>query len=67
MKLVIERGGLPHPSVHVTSVVERRTTIPILLMVLPQGVEQCPCNSRPPTSSASCRSRRRLTCRNRAR
>jgi DNA polymerase-3 subunit beta len=40
MKLVIERGGLLRALGHVTSVVERRTTIPILSNVLLRASEQ---------------------------
>ena len=51
MKLVIERGELLRALGHVTSVVERRTTIPILSNVLLKASGRA-CNSRPPTSSA---------------
>ena len=37
MRLVIERGELLRALGHVTSVVERRTTIPILSNILLQG------------------------------
>lgn len=40
MKLVIERGGLLRALSHVTSVVERRTTIPILSNVLLRASDQ---------------------------
>ena len=43
MRLVIERGELLRALGHVTSVVERRTTIPILSNVLLQGVASRRC------------------------
>ena len=52
MRLVIERGELLRALGHVTSVVERRTTIPILSNVLLQGVAARRSSSRRPTSSA---------------
>ena len=52
MRLVIERGELLRALGHVTSVVERRTTIPILSNVLLQGVGRSRSSSRRPTSSA---------------
>ena len=54
MKLVIERGELLRALGHVTSVVERRTTIPILSNVLLKATTGR-CSSRPPTSSARSR------------
>ena len=51
MQLVIERGELLRALGHVTSVVERRTTIPILSNVLLKASDRA-CNSRRPTSNA---------------
>ena len=52
MRLVIERGELLRALGHVTSVVERRTTIPILSNVLLKACASRRSSSRRPISSA---------------
>ena len=52
MRLVIERGELLRALGHVTSVVERRTTIPILSNVLAAGARFQAASSRRPISNA---------------